>query len=108
MSRTRFVVAVVGVFPILGKLVEEIGEMIQHPVPPARRDVRVWRDNPFTKGAHTRSVRGQPQNTAACHDLDGGACFVEQRGILDGALSATDHKDVPSLEAAEVAVVRRM
>src|SRR5882672_388012 len=108
IGRTGFIVAVVRVLPFLGELVEEIREMVQHPVVPPGADAGIGCGNPFQGCAHVRPIRLQPENPAADSYLHGSAGFVQQRGILDGALSATDHHDVAPFETAEVTMIGGM
>src|SRR5438034_10524184 len=99
---------VIGVLPFLGKTVEEIGHMVPYPIVPARRDARVRGQDPFKHTPPVPTIGSQPVDGPSRYDLDRGASFVEQRRILDRALSTPDHDDVPSLEAAEIPVVGRM
>src|SRR2546422_7409702 len=82
--------------------------MVPYPIVPARRDARVRGQDPFKHTPPVPTIGSQPVDGPSRYDLDRGASFVEQRRILDRALSTADHDDVPSLETAEIPVLGGM
>src|SRR2546430_2809302 len=91
VGRPGGVDGVIGVLPFLGKTVEEIGHMVPYPIVPARRDARVRGQDPFKHTPPVPTIGSQPVDGPSRYDLDRGASFVEQRRILDRALSTADH-----------------
>src|SRR5207244_6845665 len=108
VGRSGVVNRVIRVLPPKWEPIEQPGPLIPYPVGPPGRDARIRGQDPFERAARTRPIGPQPLDGAPRHDLDRGTSFVEQRGILDRALSATDHNDVPSLETTEVSVLGGM
>src|SRR5438309_6967994 len=82
--------------------------MVGYPVAPAGCDARVWSQHPLQPGPLVRPIGRKPQNGSPCDDMDDRPSLVEQRRVLDRALTATDDDDSPPLEGTQIMMLAGM